>query len=306
MKKVQFGKTDMCVSRIALGGYPFAGVNRAQGWNPYSAEGRKEAMHTINTALDMGINYIDTAPVYGEGHSESIIGDVMAYHRDRCYLATKAPWTCKEDINKSFEASLKRLKTDYVDVLQLHGGCFTAEEQQHILKGGPLEALQELKQKGLVRYIGLTVEEPWTSVPLIKNGAFDVIQVCYNLTRQSAGYHLLDETKANGMAVCAMRPLTSGMFQRQLEYLAPQWLENGEVFRICLAFILSDSRVHMAHVGMRWSSEVEQNVKFVNDFEPTYDIADTPRLTQKIYETEDEKLYLNNQNLTEGYIEGDL
>jgi predicted aldo/keto reductase-like oxidoreductase len=176
-----------------------------------------------------------------------------------------------------------------VDVLQLHGGRFTPEEQQHILREGPLEALQELKQRGLTRYIGVTAEEPWTAIPLVKADVFDVVQVCYSLTRQSAGQHLLDETKARDVAVCAMRPLTSGMFQRQLETLAPHWLENGEAFRVCLSFILSDSRVHMANVGMRWSKEVEQNVKFVQEYEPLYDIADTPRLTQQIYETDDER-----------------
>jgi len=290
MVKVQFGKTDMQVMKIALGGYPFSGINKARGWDPYSAEGRQEAIRTVNTALDMGINYIDTAPSYGNGHSESIIGDVMATRRSECYLATKVSWSLgKEEILQSFYESLKRLKTDYLDVFQLHGGRFTPENQRYILEGGPLEALRELKSKGLTRYIGVTAEEPWTAVPLVQAEVFDVIQVCYNLIRQSAGQHLLDATKANGMAVCAMRPLTSGMFQRQLEYLAPHWLENGEAFRVCLSFILSDSRVHMANVGMRWSREVEQNVKFVRDFEPKYDIADTPRLTQRIYETDDER-----------------
>ena len=288
MEKVQFGKTDMKVMKIALGGYPFSGVNKARGWDPYSAEGRKEAVRTVNAALDMGINYIDTAASYGKGHSEGIIGDVMAIRRAECYLATKAGWSGgKDDVCQSLYESLKRLKTDYVDVFQLHGGRFSPEDQRHIMEGGPLEALQELKQKKLTRYIGVTVEEPWTAIPFVKAGVFDVIQICYNIIRQSAGQHLLDETRANGMAVCAMRPLTSGMFQRQLEYIAPSWLEDGEAYRVCLAFILSDSRVHMANVGMRWSSEVEQNVKFVREFEPKYDIADTPRLTQLIYETDD-------------------
>ncbi len=291
MERVKFGKTDMNVCKIALGGYPFSGVNRAQGWDPYTAEGKKEVYRTINTALDCGINYIDTAPGYGNGHSETLIGDVMAHRRDDCYLATKVSTTAwaggKEDVIKAAEESLRRLKTDHLDVLQLHGGRFTAQEVHHIIHEGPLEALHELKERGLTRYIGITIEEPWTALPFIQQDLFDVYQVCYNLIRQAAAYHFLDETQKRDAAVCAMRPLTSGMFQRQLEYLAPQWLENGEAFRVCLAFILSDSRVHMANVGMRWSWEVEQNAKFVADFVPNYDIADTPRLTQYIYETDD-------------------
>ncbi len=288
MKKRRFGNTDMDVFPIALGGYPFSGVNRAQGWDPYAQEGKKEAVRTVHAALDAGINYIDTAPGYGNGHSESIIGEATASRRHECYIATKCPWTGgKDDVLRSVEQSLERLKTDYVDVLQLHGGRFTPEEQTHILEEGPLEGLLEAKRRGLTRYIGVTAEEAWTAIPLVKAEVFDVFQVCYNLIRQSAGQHFLDETSSRGLAVCAMRPMTSGMFQRQLEALAPTWLENGEAYRVCLSFILSDSRVHMANVGMRWAREILQNVEFVRAFTPAYDIADTPRLTQKIYETDD-------------------
>lgn len=291
MKKLMFGKTDMNVSKIALGGYPFAGINRAQGWDPYTEEGKKEVYRTINTALDCGINYIDTAPGYGNGHSETLIGEVMAHRRDDCYLATKIQgdaWAgSKEDVIRCAEESLRRLKTDHVDVLQLHGGRFTDELTHHIIEEGPLEALYELKERGLTRYIGITSEESWTLLPFVRQDIFDVYQICYNLIRQTPSQHFLDEAKEHGVAVCSMRPLTSGIFQRQLEALAPAWLENGEAFRVCMAFSLSDSRVHMANVGMRWSWEVEQNVKFVNEFVPTYDIADTPRHTQKIYETDD-------------------
>ncbi|MDR1060921.1 MAG: aldo/keto reductase [Clostridiales bacterium] len=290
MDKVRFGGTDMDVFKIALGGYPFAGVNKAQGWDPYSPEGKKEAIATINAALDGGINYIDTAPGYGEGHSETLIGEVMRERRQSCYLATKCPWGGgAREVVQSLEASLKRLRCDYVDVLQLHGGRFSPEDQRHILEEGPLEGLREAKARGLARYVGVTVEEPWTAIPFVEAGAFDVIQICYNLIRQSAGQHLLDRCAESGIAVCAMRPLTSGIFQRELEHLAPGWLENGEAFRVCMAFILSDSRVHMANVGMRWRREVEANIEFARRFEPAYDIASTPRLTQHIYESDDRR-----------------
>lgn len=290
MERVMFGKTDMKVSRIALGGYPFAGINRAQGWDPYTEEGKREVYRTIDAALDLGINYIDTAPSYGKGHSEELIGDVMKRRRGDCFLATKSAWEGgKEEVIKSVEDSLRRLKTDYVDVIQLHGGRFTVEDIHHIMEEGPLEALYELKSRGLARYLGITVEEPWTAIPFVQENVFDVYQVCYNLIRQSAGQHMLDETRKTGVAVCAMRPLTSGIFQRELEALAPEWLENGKAFEVCMKFILSDSRVHMANVGMRWSREVEQNMRFVHDFVPVSDIAEVPRLTQKIYETDDER-----------------
>ena len=290
MDRVRFGNTDMDVFKIALGGYPFAGVNKAQGWDPYSPDGRKEAVKTIRTALDLGINYIDTAAGYGDGNSESIIGEAISGRRSECYVATKCSWSGgAADVLESVERSLSRLRCDYVDVLQLHGGRFTADDQNHILNGGPLEGLREARRRELTRYIGFTVEEPWTGIPLVESGEFDVAQVCYSLIRQSAGQHFLDETKKRNMAVCAMRPLTSGIFQRELETIMPGWLENGAAHRACLAFILSDSRVHMPNVGMRWSWEVEANVRFTREFTPAADIADTPRLTQHIYETDDRR-----------------
>ncbi len=87
--KVRFGKTGLEVTRLALGGYPFGGVNLARGWDPFSSEGRAQAIETIHAALDAGITLVDTAPGYGDGNSESIIGEALAGRRDEVVLATK-------------------------------------------------------------------------------------------------------------------------------------------------------------------------------------------------------------------------
>jgi aryl-alcohol dehydrogenase-like predicted oxidoreductase len=79
------------VSPIGLGGFPFGGVNRAAGWDPFSSEGRKMAVATIHRALERGINYLDTAPGYGEGNSESIFGQALRGRRAGVVLATKCP-----------------------------------------------------------------------------------------------------------------------------------------------------------------------------------------------------------------------
>ena len=87
--RARFGRTGLEVTRLALGGYPFGGVNRARGWDPFSPDGRAGAIRTIHAALDAGINYIDTAPSYGEGNSESIVGEATRGRRDSFILATK-------------------------------------------------------------------------------------------------------------------------------------------------------------------------------------------------------------------------
>jgi aryl-alcohol dehydrogenase-like predicted oxidoreductase len=287
--RVRLGRTNLSVSRIGVGVFPFGAVNRARGWDPYTPEGRKTAISTIHTALDAGINYIDTAPGYGQGNSESIVGDALQGRRDKAVLATKVGYDgfSADDVSRSFESSLQRLRTDYVDLLQFHGGMFTTEQTAHILDGGLLGKLEALRDQGKVRFFGFTAEEPWTALPLIASGRFDVVQLRYNIIYQSAAHHALPEARAKDMGVAAMRPMTSGMFQRIAEHLAPQWSAQ-DIYAVALKFVLADSRVHVANVGMRWPSEVQDNLKLVESFQPDFDIANLPRWTAEIYRTEDE------------------
>lgn len=291
MNKVEFGNTGLKVSRIGLGGYPFGGVNRARNWDPYSDKGRATAIATMQRALDLGINYIDTAPGYGDGHSEKLIGEVMSTRRQECVLATKVGWQGmdKQAVIQSIEASLRRLRTDYVDIVQFHGGMYTPDDYKYILSGGPLEGLRELQEGGKIRFIGLTAEEPWTVSPFLATGCFDMVQIAYNLIYQSAALHVLKETEARGTGVVSMRSMTSGILQRLVRFLAPEWQRERDVYQVCLEFLLSDPRVHVVNVGMRWPEEVERNVRLVESFKPQIDISQLPRLTAGIYRAEDEE-----------------
>lgn len=287
MERRTFGRTGLQVAPIALGGFPFGGVNRAADWDPFAAAGRRTAVATIHRALERGINYVDTAPCYGDGNSEEIVGEGLQGRRSEVVLATKCPW--RDDaatVARSIEDSLRRLRTDRVDVMQFHGGMFTAEDVQHILDGGPLDALRRAREQGKVRFLGFTCEEPWTARPLITSGQFDVVQLRYNLIYQSAALHALDEARDAGLGVAVMRPMTSGMLQRTLHFLKPEW-STEDVYAVALKFVLSDSRVHVANVGMRWTEEVDRNVELAEGFTPPTDLADLPRLTAGIYKAED-------------------
>jgi aryl-alcohol dehydrogenase-like predicted oxidoreductase len=291
MQKIALGRTGLMVSRMALGGYPFGGLNRANDWDPWSAEGRRTAIATINRALDSGINYIDTAPAYGNGNSEVLIGEVMKTRRAECVLATKVKWEGlgKQQIIESVHASLKRLHTEQIDIVQLHGGMFTPEEYDHIINGGPLEGLLELQRVGDIRFIGLTTEEPWTARPFLQHPEFTVLQLAYNFIYQSAARNVLDEAHASDIGVVTMRTMTSGILQRAARYLAPEWQTSSNLYEICLKFVLSDSRVHAAIVGMRWPEEVDRNVALVEGFTPEFDFAELPRMTAHVYEAEDKE-----------------
>ncbi|HEX4213380.1 MAG TPA: aldo/keto reductase [Candidatus Dormibacteraeota bacterium] len=291
MRKITLGRTGLEVPPIGLGGYPFSGVNRARGWDPYSEEGRRTAIRTVNAALDRGVTYIDTAPAYGDGHSETLIGEVMAARRDECVLATKVGWRGMDGraVTESVQASLRRLRTDHVDVIQFHGGVYTDDDRRHILEGGPLEALRRLREQGQVRFIGLTTEEPHSCLGLLQTDAFDVAQLAYNVIYQGAALHALPEARRRDVGVVTMRSMTSGVLQRLLPVIAPEWEGARDSYQVCLRFLLADSRVHVANIGMRWPEEVERNVALVESFQPEADLADLPRMTAAVYRALDEE-----------------
>ena len=287
--RVRYGKTELEVTRLALGGFPFGGVNKAHDWDPFAPKGRATAIDTIRAAIDAGINFFDTAPGYGNGNSESIYGEATQGARDKIVIASKVGYGGNaDDVTASVEASLKRLRTDVIDVMQFHGGMYSQADVDHILNDGLLDALVALRDKGLVRFIGFTTEEPWTGRPLIATGAFDVVQLRYNIIYQGAALHALNDARDADMGVSIMRPMTSGILQRMASYIAPGWNDAHDIYEVALKFLLSDSRVHVANVGMRWPHEVEKNVKVAESFTPQFDMAGLPRMTAEIYRTEDE------------------
>ena len=191
-------------------------------------------------------------------------------------------------MKQSVEASLKRLRTDVIDVIQFHGGRYEQRDVEHIVNGGLLDALEHLREQGKVRFLGFTAEEPWTARPLIASGRFDVVQLRYNLIYQSAALHALNDAADADMGVTVMRPMTSGILQRIAQYIAPEWDASRDLYEVSLKFVLSDSRVHVANIGMRWAEEVAKNVSVAESFRPPFDMGRLPRLTAHIYKTDDE------------------
>lgn len=288
MQKRSLGRTGLQVTPIALGGAAFAYDHRSAGWAPWSEDGRGAVIATINAALDQGINYIDTAPAYGDGHSETLVGEVMKTRRQDCVLASKVWYELdRQGVIDSVHASLKRLNTDHIDILQVHGRMYKPSEVDHILNGGPLDALRELRAAGKIGHIGITTEEPWTVIPFLAQDDFEVFQIAYNIIYQAAARHFLIDAAKVGAGVVTMRTMTSGVFQREVGFLAPRWQEAHDLHEVSLKFVLSDSRVHAGIIGMRWPKEVARNVGLVEGWTPPVDLAAMPRLTFEVYRAED-------------------
>ena len=290
MQKRALGRTNLEVSPIALGGAAFGYINKAANWDPRSEVGRKAVIETLHCGLDRGINYIDTAPLYGDGHSETLVGEVMRTRRQDCVLASKVWFELdRQGVIDSVHQSLQRLRTDRIDIVQIHGRMYSAADYAHIVgQGGPLDGLRALRDEGKIGFIGVTTEEPWTVIPFLANQDIDVYQIAYNFIYQAAARHfLVDAAKAN-VGVVTMRTMTSGVLPLAARYLAPEWQAAHDLYDVSLKFVLSDSRVHSGIIGMRWPEEVDRNIAIAANWKPPIDFATLPRLTFEVYREEDE------------------
>lgn len=234
----------------------------------------------IQHAFELGINYFDTAPGYGDGISEEVMGRVLPAYRDRIVLASKVTYSGSPDaVQASVEQSLRRLRTDHLDVLQFHGGYFSDQEADGILNGGRLERLEKLRDEGKIRYIGITAEVPTGALErMLATGRFDVLQICYNLISQLACDHsrqcrgIVALAKQHKMGVVTMRTATSGFLQKLLTREFGSAISTEAVTRMCINYVLSTPEIDVALVGMRNRREVELNVALADDVQARYDL----------------------------------
>jgi uncharacterized protein len=277
METTQLGRTGVTVSRLGFGGAPAGLTNYLGAYAPENAEQRRRVIASIERALELGVTYFDTAPAYGEGASEAIFGEALAGLGDRIFLATKVvPSTV--DVARSVETSLKRLRRDHIDLLQVHGASYSEEMTDALLApGGLVSQMEELRDEGLIRFLGFTTEDNNPAVyRFIESGRFDVMQLCYNLlyqhpAEQTRPFGSLFEAEAQKMGIVTMRTVTSGLFQRWVQWVNPD--NTFDYTPALLQFVLSNPLVDVALVGMRDPEIVATNVRIVEDLDNRIDIA---------------------------------
>lgn len=180
MEYTIFGKTGLKVSKLGLGGAPLAG--------DFGRTDEAEVQRLIHEAIDSGINFIDTAPLYGRGESERRIGKALISRREGIVLASKAVRSdMTYDYNstiRSVEDSLQRLQTDWIDLMQIHD---VESQPYELVVNETIPALQKLRQDGKIRYIGVTTRDLPLLMRFMDTRLFDTIQFY-------ARYMLLDHT----------------------------------------------------------------------------------------------------------------
>jgi len=283
IESARFGRTDVLASRIGFGGAPAGLTNYLDPFSPVDSSQREGVVEAIGRAVEVGINYFDTAAAYGTGESEKIFGEGLAAagissKRDELYVATKVSHS-EEDPRESVERSLKNLRLDVIDLVQVHGTTYTPEARDQTMRsGGTLEVLEQVRDEGLIRHIGFTTEDQNPPVyEFIESGRFDVMQTCYNLVFQhtyepTRPFGSIYEADKAGMGVVTMRSLTASVFQRWMSAVRPE--DDFDYSPALLQFVLSNKLIDVALVGMRTPEEVDKNVAVLNDLAGRFDLND--------------------------------
>jgi aryl-alcohol dehydrogenase-like predicted oxidoreductase len=198
-----FGRSGELVSALALGGYHLGLVGN-----------QREAIRIVHAAIDAGITFMDNAWEYHDGESEEILGKALAGRRDQVFLMTKV---CTHGRDRAvamrqLTQSLRRLKTDHLDLWQVHECVYPNDPERHFAPGGVIEALAEARKQGLVRYVGFTGHKlPEIHLAMLAYGfPFDSVQMplnCFDATFRSFEHAVLPEARRQGLAILGMKSM---------------------------------------------------------------------------------------------------
>lgn len=210
------GKTGLKISEVGYGAW---GIGKT-AWIGASDD---ESILALNRAIELGLNFIDTALGYGNGHSERIVGQVVREHAEQIYVATKIPpknsqWPARagvraeetfpaEHVIASTETSLRNLGLDTIDVQQFH-----VWSDEWVDQGDWLEGVRKLKEQGKIRFFGVSINDhqPSNAIKLIETGVVDTVQVIYNIFDQSPEDQLLAACEKHNVGVIVRVPLDEG------------------------------------------------------------------------------------------------
>jgi aryl-alcohol dehydrogenase-like predicted oxidoreductase len=319
VKRRVLGRTGLAVSPVGFGAWAIGG-NRFG--NSYGPTDDAESRRAVRRAYELGCNFFDTADVYGHGHSEEVLGEALAGIRQRVIVATKVggnfynrdvnplllprlaealgrpaaelapdvPLPVTHDANFSPDyvrfavvQSLRRLRTDYLDLLQLHNPALAL-----IADPETYRVLEDLKGEGKIRFYGVSVHPPAEGLAAVEVTRPDTVQIVYNLVRREAEDRFFGAARAANVAVIAREPLANGLLAGR--YGRDSTWEKGDIrarmprpyvaqllavaehvkqlaqeagvtpAQLALRFVLDNAAVSVVIVGMKTVAQVEDNL----------------------------------------------
>ena len=237
MEYTVLGKTGLKISKIGFGGIPIQRIKQ------------EEARPLFETLVELGINYLDTARAYTV--SEEYIGAAMEGLRDRFVVATKSGSKTREDMARDIETSLKNLRTDYIDLYQVHNPGMEALDTI-VGEGGALEALLEAKAAGKIGHLGLTCHSVQVFERALELPWVETIMFPDNIV-ETQGEELIRRCREKNIGFIDMKPLAGGA------------IEDGE---LALRFVLNNPDVTVTIPGMYSVDEIRQNAAVAGNKSP--------------------------------------
>jgi aryl-alcohol dehydrogenase-like predicted oxidoreductase len=286
------GASNLNVSVIGFGAW---GIGGSPFW---SNEGDAVSVRAIRKAYDLGINFFDTAPVYGFGHSEELLGKTLKPFRDKVIYATKCGlrWEKKSlgsitknatrrSILEEIDQSLKRLDTDYIDLYQVHWPDIETSQEE------TMETLLEAQEQGKVKVIGVSNYSVEQMVAIMKSGKIESLQPDYSLLNRSIEKEVVPYCERNKIGIIAYSPLASGLltgkygknakfsdwrgkgiigcfsgaqFEKNMEKVARLKAMGKSIGKTCgqmaINWVVSQGQLTTALLGVKNEQQVEENV----------------------------------------------
>jgi aryl-alcohol dehydrogenase-like predicted oxidoreductase len=239
LQSVRFGRTDMEITRIGFGSWAIGGGGWRAAWGPQDDD---EAVGAIRRAVELGMNWIDTAAVYGLGHSEKLVARVLKGVSERPYVFTKCSQVWdesgnisnnlkKDSVKRECEESLSRLQVEAIDLYQIHW----PRPDEDIEEGW--EAMAELKEEGKVRHIGVSNFDVEQMERIREIAPVETLQPPYNMLKRGIEDEILPYCQENDIGVIAYSPMRSGLLtgkmspERVANLPADDWRRNSSDFQ---------------------------------------------------------------------------
>lgn len=269
MQYTEFGRTGIQVSSLGFGCMRFPS-REVDGKKVFDEE---ESIRMMHRAMELGVNYFDTAPGYCEKQSEIIVGKALKGRRDKVYLSTKYPSeeASGDDLERKLETSLKKLDTDYIDFYHMWGISLKTFVERLDTPDGPMARARKLRDAGVIRHISFSFHDaPENMIEIIRRGegVFASVLCQYNLLDR-ANEDAIAYAHEQGLGVTIMGPVGGGRLgapSKVIQDLLPGKVQSSA--EMALRFVMNNRNVNIALSGMSSMDMVEENAAVASNMEP--------------------------------------
>ncbi|XGI83756.1 aldo/keto reductase [Halorutilales archaeon Cl-col2-1] len=300
MKKRSLGEIE--VSEVGFGGWGIGGDEYGNSYGPTEDD---ESVAAVRKARELGVDFFDTADVYGHGHSEEILAEAVETNSDDVRVCTKGGADFYQDGDMNFDSqyikyaavkSIERLRAEYIDVYMLQN-----PPRKALSDPGTYESLKRMKNEGVIGQYGVSVHEPAEGRIAAETGDVDVVEVGFNIIKKGAKRDLFDYAEDNDVSIVAREPLANGFLtgkydedhtfrttdmregmpdelvrQRvragnELKSLVEEENKDYSPTQAAIKYVLAHDAVSVTIPGAKTPEQVEENVAAATEYEPMSD-----------------------------------